>query len=132
MYMDDRIKALAAQKRLIETKGAQLAEKAIALDAKLADAFGEAGVYASSASVTLEEWPDGHTYGWLSYAFGRLRVGHCASDDDMADAHVGTPEDERASAYQPLALSIHHWPFFVPIFLFNAGWPDWVVVFTPP
>jgi hypothetical protein len=109
MYMDDRIKALAAQKRLIETKQAQLAEKAVALEAKLADAFGEAGVYASSASVTLEEWPDGHTYGWLSYAFGRLRVGHRTSDDDMADAHAGIPEDERTNAYQPLASCSPNW-----------------------
>lgn len=107
--MDDRIKALATQKRVIETKQAQQAEKAVALEAKMVEAFGETGVYASSASVILEEWPDGYTYGWLSYAFGQLRVGHRTSDDDMADTRAGIPEDERTNAYQPLASCSSNW-----------------------
>lgn len=108
--MDDRIKTITAQKRRIEAKQAELAEKAVALEAKLIEAFGEAGIYGVSSSVLLEEWqPDGYTYGWLAYGFGRLRVGHRTSEDDLADAHSGTPEDERSNSFTPQAECSPKW-----------------------
>lgn len=108
--MDDRIKALAAQKRRIEGKQAALLMQVRTLHTDLNSAFGGTTIEGSSDNVNLEQYGlDEYTYGYLAYRAGELIVGYRTTDDDMADQHHGVPEEARGYSLRPLANCTLAW-----------------------
>ncbi|CAE6844007.1 hypothetical protein R69658_06856 [Paraburkholderia aspalathi] len=108
--MDDKIKALGAQKKRIEAKQAELAERARTLEAELGRAFGELNFIGASARVTLaQHGPDEYTYGYFRYEDGELSVGYRTTDDDVVDAHDRVPDEARAHSLKPLANCPREW-----------------------
>ncbi|MFK4448489.1 hypothetical protein ABH944_008543 [Caballeronia udeis] len=108
--MNDRIGTLAAQQRRIEAKKAALIERARTLDAELNRAFDGADIAGVSSNVTLEQIGyDEYTYGYLCYRDGELTVGYRMTDDDVADAHHGVPDDQRSYSVRVLANCSPEW-----------------------
>lgn len=108
--MDNRIKVLAAQHRRFKAKQAELVEQARALEEELHNAFGEGEVAGASSNVTLEQiGQDEYVYGYLGYGFSGLTACHRTTDDDLADAHHGVPDEARSYSVKPLANCPPEW-----------------------
>src|SRR5579871_569709 len=108
--MQDRIRALAAQKRRIETKQAVFLERVRTLNTDLTEAFGGATVEGVSVDVTLDEYgPDEYVYGHLSYREGELTVCYRTTDEDHRGHAYGVGDHDRVYTVRSLASCTLQW-----------------------